>query len=93
MDNPFLFADDPYAHNPYIILGIKGIEKANAGFIDIQAERIENYAEKNVPCPETQRLEKRGVARGAATALKDPVLRLTFDLMRTALEIDREDMK
>jgi len=80
MDNPFLFARDPYHDNPLRVLAI--VEPgARTAVIRHQADTVERYAQADLPFPETDRREQPGEAGRAAQVLSHSVQRLAFDVM------------
>jgi len=78
LDNPYLFAADPYTDNPFLILGID-TSGASDRLVQFQAEQVEAYAGKLFP--ETGRIEQPGEAGRAAAAIGSPLARLAFDMM------------
>lgn len=74
-DNPFLFRKDPYAVNPFTILGIRSID-ASQDQIDMHADETE----KKVRAGLASDLHI-GEAGEAASVLKDSLSRLAFEMM------------
>jgi hypothetical protein len=74
-ENPFLHARNPYGRNPFAVLALK--RNANSSEIALAAERVEEDIARGAG--------PVGLAVGdgqrAASALRDPVVRLAFDLM------------
>lgn len=91
MDNPLLFAEDPYRDNPFQVLGIEQ-PSFSAQSIDFQARQVEKYARAGKPSPETGRLEHPGEAGRAATALAQPAARLAFDLLNFGFPDEEESI-
>lgn len=84
MDNPLLFALDPYHDNPLRKLAITD-PGARPALIRFQAETLERYAQAGLPFPESGRSERPGQAGRAAQGLSHPLQRLAFDLMHFGL--------
>jgi hypothetical protein len=76
--NPFLLRRDPYHENPFVVLGVDA--DANNAVIEDRARRREGVLERGIQPAPGLGLQP-GDCITAAEALKNPVLRLAFDLM------------
>jgi hypothetical protein len=87
--NPFLLRSDPYHENPFAVLGVGA--DANNGLIENRAQTREGVLERGRQ-PASGLVLQPGDCITAAEALKDPVLRLAFDLMHFGLLNTGEDL-
>jgi len=82
--NPFLFGKDPYARNPFVILGISTP--------NVSPEQLEfqvQVKEEEVLADPSESLQPSDMGEAFA-ALKDPHCRIVFELMHFGYPLPKE---